>query len=311
MSKLARRATVLAALGAGVAAALLAYLLLSRETSRAAERTPPVAVVVAVQEIPPRTVIDPTMVTETRQPVGTLPENCASSLREVVGKVTVRALAEDEPVQREAIAAQTASLGLSYVVPEGMRAVTVAVDSISGVAGFLKAGDHVDVVATFDVSLYDNSRPATTKTVLQDVELIAIGSDVRPEDVGKPRSGRDAKPKEQPNATLAVTPEDAEKLILAESKGKLRLTLRRSGDDIRVALAGARSDALVGAARSVAAPARAAKSAPPAVSYMPPWMLGGPARTAASSPAAKPRKSADTVETIRGSQRSTVEVRPD
>lgn len=231
MWRFTRRAMVLAALCVGALAALLSYLFLQREQARAAEGTRPVSVVVATQEMPPRTVVEPGMVRETARPVGTLPANCASSVREVVGRVTVADLAAEEPVQRSAISPQTASLGLAYVVPEGMRAVTVALDSIIGVAGFLKAGDRVDVVATFAVERM--SDVSVTKTVLQDVELLAIGPEVRPEEVGKPLAERAARPKEQPNATLAVVPEDAEKLILAESRGKLRLTLRRAGEDLK------------------------------------------------------------------------------
>jgi len=307
MGKLTRRTIVLAALCAGALAALLAYLFLDREQLRAAEMTKPVPVVVAAYEIPVRTVIEPGMVRETTRPVGTLPTNCASSLREVVGKVTVKALAADEPVRRVVIAAQTAALGLSYVVPPGMRAVTVAVDPIIGVAGFLKAGDHVDVVATFGTGMYSLDRVGVTKTVLQDVELLAIGPDVVPEEVGKPAADRAAKPKEQPNATLAVSPGDAERLILAESQGKLRLILRRAGDDLKVALSGAHSEALTGARPAARTYAAAPRPAP--ASYgMSPWFLGGATHTEAAAKAAE-KPQANSVETIRGTQKSTVEVR--
>jgi pilus assembly protein CpaB len=110
------------------------------------------------------------------------------------------------------------------MVPAFMRAVTVALDPIIGVGGFLKPGDHVDVVATFEVN--DGT---VTKTVLQNVELLATGSEVTAEEIN-PKTGRMTGSKAQPNATLAVLPTDAEKLILAESKGKLRLTLRRPDD---------------------------------------------------------------------------------
>jgi len=288
-----RRAMVLAALCAGALAALLSFRTLRAQESEVAAKTRPISVVVATQEIPARTVIEPGMVRETTSPVAALPPNCASSTQEVVGRVAITALAVDEPVQRAATVPQAASLGLAYAVPEGMRAVTVALDSIIGVAGFLKAGDHVDVVATFDMDRMSNA--AVTKTVLQDVELLAIGPEVRPEDADTPSGKKAARPKEQPNATLAVKPADAEKLILAESTGKLRLTLRRAGEDLKVSLAGVRSDALVGA-RPARPEARPVASRPVAAPRPP--------------VAARARPQEDKVETIRGTCKATVAVRP-
>jgi pilus assembly protein CpaB len=297
MGNLTRRTAVLAALCAGALAALLAFRLLQQERARAAAATAKaVPVVAAAQDIPARTVIEPGMVYESFRAPATLPGNCASSLREVVGRVTLAALGTDEPVRRTAIASQTAALGLAYVVPDGMRAVTVAVDSIIGVAGFLKAGDHVDVVGTLDVNRLDGV--GVTKTVLQDVELLAIGPEVRPEEVSGHSGKEAARPRVQPNATLAVSPEDAEKLILAESKGKLRLTLRRAGDNRRVLLAGVGSGALFGREGPRA-------SQPQAVSYQ----AAAPRNVAVNAKAAGPR--VETVETIRASKKTAVEVLSD
>ena len=290
MGKMTRRAVVLAALCTGALAALLAFLYLNGESQRAARAAQQVLVVVTTRELPVRTVIGPGMVRESHESVATLPANCATSVQEVMGRVTTTALAAGEPVQRSAISVQTASLGLAYVVPEGMRAVTVALDPIIGVAGFLKAGDRVDVVATFAVDTM--AKTAVTRTVLQDVELLAIGPEVVPEEENQPRGERAARPKNQPNATLVVTPDDAEKLILAESKGTLRLTLRRAGDAAKVWLAGVRSDTLVGV--------QPARERP--VSYD----SHGPAT---SSPAAKAAPEGKGVETIRGTKMTKVEVR--
>jgi pilus assembly protein CpaB len=317
MSKLTRRSVVLAALCAGLLAALLTLLFLEREKARAAERTGRVQVVVAAQDVPVRMVIEPGMVREDMRPVGTLPPNCATSVQEVVGRVTLTALAVDEPVQRAAVAQRTAALGLAYVVPKGMRAVTVGVDPIIGVAGFLKAGDHVDVLATFTVD-----KTSLTKTVLQDVELLAIGPEVRPEEVNQPRSERAAKPREQTNATLAVTPQQAETLTLAESEGTLRLALRPAGDEVWVGLTGERSDALIGLrpASTAAAPAPRPQATAPPASYTSPWFVGGSARSGAGFPSLgsgsasageSEAATAASVETIRGTRKTTVEVRPE
>lgn len=320
MSKLTRRTMVLVALCAGALAALLVVLFLNREKAAAAQKTEPVQVVVATRDLPARTVIEPGMVREKTLPAGILPANPASSVREVMGQVTLAALKEEQPLERSALAAPDASLGLAYVVPEGMRAVTVALDPIIGVAGFLKAGDHVDVLATFEVD-----KVSVTKTVLQDVELLAIGPEILPEELNRPREGRDARPKEQPNATLALRPEDAEKLILAESKGKLRLTLRPKGDAEKVALAGMRSDSLIGVRPASTTGAARASARVMSVGYTSPGFLGnslGSSLYGARLPEAGPQPirlggegetsaalPSTRVETVRGTQTASVEVR--
>jgi pilus assembly protein CpaB len=299
MRKSTRRIVVLAALCSGALAALLAYLYLDQQRVWATEMTQPVQVVIAIEEIPARTVIEPGMVRETTLPAATLPANCAASLGEVMDRVTVAALAAKEPVRREAIAPQTASLGLAYVVPDGMRAVTVAVNQIIGVAGFLKAGDHVDVLATFDIDrLAGSNQLGVTRTILQDVELLAIGPEVRPSEVNNPSDERAARPKPQTNATLSVSPSDAEKLTLAEAEGTLRLSLRRAGDDRQLWLSGKRSDALIGLS---ATDRRTLDRTPRTV---------GVASSAGSARDTAKRPNTKTVETIRGVQRSTVDVRP-
>ncbi len=313
MGKWSGRNIMLVALCAGLLAALLAYLFLGREKARAAEMTEPVKVVVATQDLATRTLIEPGMVREAIRPLATLPTNCATSPQEVLGRVTTAALAADEPVRRSVLAARSGNLGLAYVVPEGMRAVTVAVDPIIGVAGFLKAGNHVDVLATFEAD-----QVSLTKTVLQDVELLAIGPEVVPGEVNRFASGRSGRPKEQPNATFALSPEDAEKLILAESKGKLRLTLRSVGDGARIVLSGVRSDNLIGVrpGATVAAGPRATARIMSA-GYTSPAFLGGYPAYSAPQPQAitlgktaeQEKERAVTVETVRGTQKTTVDVR--
>jgi pilus assembly protein CpaB len=307
--KMTRRAVVLAALCAGLLAALLAYVFLQRQSVRAAEMSQPVTVVVAAQDIPARTMIEPGMVYETQKPVGALPANCAVSVREVMGRVTTAALATDEPVRRSVVSPLTASLGLAYVVPEGMRAVAVALDPIIGVAGFLKAGDRVDVLATFAVD-----KLSVTKTVLQNVELLAIGPEVVPEETKGSASEKAGRPKEQPNATLAVTPQQAEKLILAEAEGKLRLVLRRAGDESWVSLQGVRIDALTGIRPGSTTKAAAAPAPAPRASAAPPPAWSVP-RPFVSSSKVEPLSGVDesgvVVETIRGTKKTTVDVSPE
>lgn len=137
----------------------------------------------------------------------------------VIGKVAKIDIKAGDPIRLSDLATKDR---LSYVVPRGMRAVTVGLDPVSGVGGFLKPGDRVDIVATFEMN-----SSSFAKTVLQNVTLLAIGTQSQE---GDNLAGDKATAKAQPTATLAVSPTDAEKLILADAKGRLRLALRAADD---------------------------------------------------------------------------------
>lgn len=322
MNGLTRRTIILAALVFALGATTLVYLLNKAQAIKAQQGGEQVPAVVAEVNLPPRTVIEPGQIRVTTKPYGWLDKDAAVSADEVVGRVAVAAIAAGDTILRSQVAAKNPSLGLAFAVPPGMRAVTVAIDPIIGVAGFLQPGNHVDVIATFT-----EDKASVTKTVLQDVELLAIGPEILPAEVDKPSSERDAKPKEQPNATLALDPQNAEKLILAESQGKLQLTLRPMGDDGIVSLAGVRSDALIGL-RPQAATAVAAAPRPSAnvmsVGYTSPAFMGGSGLYSQRLSEARPEpvtfagrariagdelERAVAVETVRGTEKTTVSVR--
>ncbi len=240
---LSRTSLVLISLCLGLLAALLTFGFLARNNARVAGLSRRVKVVITTRPIAARSIIDASEVISTTRPAGSLPPNSVALIEEVIGQVAMTALPANEPVPRTALAPPTVSLGMAYAVPPHMRAVAVALDQLIGVGGFLQPGDHVDVVATFTVN-----EMKVTKTVLQDVLLLAIGANVQPEDINKPVDNKNSTTavKQETNATLAVTPDQAEKLILAETGGKLRLTMRAQGDDTHVTLSGVRSDVLTG-----------------------------------------------------------------
>jgi len=248
MNGMSRRAIILMGLLAGALCTLLVYVLIAGTQRSVQQKSRQVPVVVAYDQIPARTEVKEGMVAIETRAIGTLPPGVATRLDEVVGKVARVDIPRGPIVQAQLAAKDPGVFGLAIQVPKFMRAVTVAIDPIIGVAGFLQPGDHVDVVATFM-----EGKAAVTKTVLQDVELLAKGKQIV-EESPQPQSGiqrisgeQAGQPQEAPNATLAVSPGDAEKLILAESMGKLRLTLRPIDDTDQVALRGVSSVALVGA----------------------------------------------------------------
>ncbi|MFI5268863.1 MAG: Flp pilus assembly protein CpaB, partial [Chloroflexota bacterium] len=155
--------------------------------------------------------------------------------------------------------------GLAFVVPDGKRAVSIAVSELVGSGGMIVPGDSVDVVAVIDVQTNNNnvdlanprfgvdpsSRSqvqALAQYVLQNVEVLAVAQslegDPAPQTTSQkvagavaPGSSAPQPPKQnaaaQPSAhtvTLAVGPEDAEKLVLAEDKSRIRVVLRAHGD---------------------------------------------------------------------------------
>lgn len=233
---------LLISVSVGLLAAVLVYHALAGGKTHAAPSATRVPVVVTTRPIGARTVIEASAVRTIFRPAADRPTDSITSADEVVGQVAVTALSAGKPIPREAVTPRSAALGMAFAVPDGMRAVAIALNPLVGVAGFLQPGDRVDVVATFTVD-----ELLVARTVLQDVTLLAIGSNTCPTEGGTSTAAKKDPFTEVSNAILAVTPAQAEALILAEVGGKLRLTLRSARDQRNVTLAGARSDTLVGA----------------------------------------------------------------
>ena len=148
--------------------------------------------------------------------------------------------------------------GLSAVVPEGKRAITVRVNDVVGVAGFALPGNFVDIlVNTQDESMKNQSAahdPSISKIVLERIMVLAVAQE----------SSRDeTKPKVVNAVTLEVTPEQAEKLDLARSVGTLSLVLRNQIDPDPSKTAGATKASLLGKEMIVEQKTADAKPLPP------------------------------------------------
>ena len=241
--RLTRRQAIGVAIACGVLAALLSYAYLKRAAALKQPAAPTTATVVYSRvDAEPGTRVTPAMLGTRTVSIEQAPADAVKSPQEVAGWVAVTRISAGDIITRSNVRQPSAALGLAFLVPEGMRAVTVALDQVSGVAGLAKPGDHVDVIATFDLP---QTNTTITRTVLQDVEVLAVGSQVVPaeaeqaEGAQPPQQGEGARPQQtkvEPTATLAVTPEEAEKLVLADSEGKIRLSLRRAGDHSYVQL---------------------------------------------------------------------------
>ena len=138
-------------------------------------------------------------------------------------RVAVTNIAPREPITEARLAPAGTAGGLSAVIPEGYRAMTVKVDDVVGISGFIMPGTLVDIVVVIDPAEKVGMQDPISKIVLQNIKVLANG-----QNIDKPESEREANSVKA--VTLLVTPEQAEKLALAASEGKLQLVMRNSID---------------------------------------------------------------------------------
>ena len=228
MTQLTRRNVLLLAVIMAAATTVVAYLFLTRQQVQALDKENKGAtqtmVVVARQEIRPLQLLRGNWFAVKQVRADGVPRDAVATPADLNGKVALVTMAPGQMVTERQVATKGPELGLAYSVRPPLRAVTVALDPIIGVAGFPKPGNHVDVLATFSTDY-----GMVTRTVLQDVEILALGSEIQAKEVD-PNTGKTSEARQQPTATLAVLPGEAEKLILAENRGKLRLALRAAED---------------------------------------------------------------------------------
>lgn len=182
-------------------------------------------VVVAKVNIPVKTMVTAEMLELKRVPVDFIHPQDIQKKEEVIGNVTLVPVVEGEDILRSKIAQKNESKnGLAYIVPVGKRAVSVPVDEVSGIAGLIKPGDHVDVAATVNIGDGQREIPYSL-IVLQNIQVLAVGKNME----DKEKDGPEAK-----TVTLAVTVEQSRPLIMASQKGNIRLMMRPPSDNSTV-----------------------------------------------------------------------------
>lgn len=142
-------------------------------------------------------------------------EDCAN-------RALITPLAENEPVLENKLAPKESGAGLSATIPEGMRAISVAVNDVVGVAGFVVPGTVVDVLVTGQMVGTGRSGDKITRTILENVRVLAAGQKIEQDREGKPQT--------VPVITLLVTPDEATKLAMSSTEGKIQLALRNTID---------------------------------------------------------------------------------
>ncbi|MEA3395839.1 MAG: Flp pilus assembly protein CpaB [Chloroflexota bacterium] len=305
-----KQAFGIAAIIAGIAAVLVYYLLSSSSTSRQAEQPQMVGVVMATTNIPPYAKIAPGMVAIKSVAITTAPSNAFTSPNQVIGRIAQYAISKGQLLVRGDVAIADATQGLTFVIPKGRRAVTVALDPISGVGGFVYPGDHVDVLATFE-----QNEVSSTRGILQNIEVLAIneqtvrpknGSNAGETDSGTPIEHEAPVVEKVKSATLAVTPEEAQRLILAVYEGTIHMVLRSREDVNSIYDLAATTDwSLMG----MAAPKpEKPEVVDPAAQQMMGWPPGymAPPTAAPVAPAQPAASAAPTIEILRGPTREVV-----
>lgn len=248
-----------------------------------AAATPAEPVVVAAADLSLGDAITAEHLRVARFPKGESPEGSFANPGDVVGRSVVVAIVRNEPILTAKLAPKEAGSGLPPAIPSGMRGVSVRVNEVIGVAGYVLPGNHVDVIAT--ASPTQQVQDTTTKVVLTNVPVLTAGTKLE-------QDQKDGKPMQVTVVTLLVTPEQAERLTLASTEGKVQLALRNPLDTGTPDTHGIKPAALL-SSRTLAAPARPSKAT---------------ARAATSQAAATPPPP-PSVEVIRGDKRANEIVR--
>jgi len=170
-------------------------------------------------------------------PANAAPANALSDPKDAIGRGIVLPLIQNEPILPMKLASKEAGSGLPPAIPPGLRAVSVRVNEVIGVAGYVLPGTRVDVVAT--VSPSGQSGDMTSKVILTNVQVLAAGTKIE-------RDTDRNKPMPVSVVTLLVDPEEAERLTLASTEGKIQLALRNPLDKTMPETHGIRPAALFG-----------------------------------------------------------------
>jgi pilus assembly protein CpaB len=236
-----RNKRLIIALAGAVICGLLGVMLVTRYLSQVEQFSKDLGnVVIAKQEIPLGTKITGDQLALAPIPNGSLPEGVFRKMELVVGRVAITPIGVRETITSMKLAPDGTGGGLPAVIPAGYRAMTVKVDDVVGVSGFVMPGSYVDVVAVITPQNQQGAEAQgpISKIVLQHIKVLASGAKIdSPENQREPTSVK--------AVTLMVTPEQAEKLVLAANEGKLQLVMRNYSDQEETETKGANKNTLL------------------------------------------------------------------
>ena len=225
MAKLSNKSLLAIALVLSLVTVSLVYTFLQSTTSKTVAGEGEI-VVVAKTNIPAKTQVSHEMVQELRVPPQYIQPGAMREVPKTVGTMTREAVIAGEQLTERRLLLDGNYFGFSGVIPAGKRAITVAATDVTGVAGLLKAGDYVDVLVTFDAQTVGEF---VTKIAMQNIAVLSVNRENlsnMDNSAGKKDASKDLAMAKVMNVTLAVSPEDAARITMAEEKGKVRFALR-------------------------------------------------------------------------------------
>lgn len=214
-------------LGGGLAISLIVGLLAGGfvftqfKKMALAKSMPTIQVVVSSKPLPLGTRVQAADLRLVTWPAAQPVQGMFTRVEDCVNRAVITSMVENEPLLEGKLAPKDGGAGLSATIPDGMRAVSVSVNDVIGVAGFVVPGTMVDVLVTGGTNFGN-----VTRTILENVRVMAAGQKVEQDREGKPQT--------VPVITLLVSPEDAARLAMASTQGKIQLALRNTVDSKRV-----------------------------------------------------------------------------
>jgi pilus assembly protein CpaB len=213
------------AMALAVLLALAVAGLVHHQLAKVSERKPTGGtqkIVVAAGRLPLGTLLDAKNVRLVDWPVSAPIVGMFAQVEDCIGRAIVSAVVENEPILEANLAPAGSGSGLPAGIPEGMRAISVAVNDVIEVAGFVQPGTIVDVLATGAIEGPGQPTGSITRTVLENVRVLAAGQ--------KTESDKQGVAQTVPVITLLVTPEQANVLVMASAQGRIQLALRNAVD---------------------------------------------------------------------------------
>ena len=216
----------------GLAVAVVVAFVLStfvyREFQKASSVKPVVTqhIVVAAKPLTLGTRVDASNLRLIPWPAGEPVAGMFTRIEDCADRALMSDVAANELILDNKLAPKEAGAGLPAVIPQGMRALSVAVNDVVGVAGFVTPGTMVDVLVTGKIENGSRGEDTITRTILENVRVLAAGQKIEQDREGKPQT--------VPVITLLVSPEDAGRLAMASTEGKIQLALRNTVDTKRV-----------------------------------------------------------------------------